>query len=648
VLLAQLIATAAYLAPLASWLYLRLGATVVREDRLAIEIPVGVAADLVVVLLLTRVSTLERAALISRAGWLVAAGIVAVRRARTGRRRQLADGPRLAHLIAPGLVALGAVALSFMLSRRCEIWDREWHIPLVTSLRGQRLPFINVYLPAQPLLYHYAGDVEAAILQALSGGALHASLALSLFHDIAFALLAVNVVCFLRGRGLARAPLGALVFAATVLLGPWTLLRDDPHKHESGFALVNLLTLGFRPHVVLAYLLELGFLQLVVSPLLAEDGASEPAGGEPSPAARVAGLASLTAALAVTDETSLGLLGLGLGAVWLARPQVLAPTRRSGALALLALAATIVLALVLFGGALGPGAPRYNLSFVAPRAPGYAAPPLPLATSEGRAAIVQDLAPILALLGALALTLPRASRKALRGVAIFYATLAGASIVGLTCLDFEGKAYESHRFATAMFVAAPLVAALTLRRTSSPRPNPPATWWLATVAVGTSFALGIASTVDWLAGGTALQQCHAVAFYGYRLGEFDEVDCRTETGARLGESATPTYVDPLGFFLWSGCHPIFAAAPTLVAGPHPIKTGVPLYGRAALDMLRPALSAPTDTLDVACLLPMPGLKPDADPACARAPTLAASEPRGTGFRTHRLDPAAAARLSSKL
>ena len=43
----------------------------------------------------------------------------------------------------------------------------DWHIPLVSALRGQRLPFMNVYDPAGGLFYHFAGDVQAAMLQTL-------------------------------------------------------------------------------------------------------------------------------------------------------------------------------------------------------------------------------------------------------------------------------------------------------------------------------------------------------------------------------------------------------------------------------------------------------------------------------------------------
>ena len=42
-----------------------------------------------------------------------------------------------------GLLGLG---LSLRLSIPYAIWDRQWHIPLVASLRGQRAPFARELL----------------------------------------------------------------------------------------------------------------------------------------------------------------------------------------------------------------------------------------------------------------------------------------------------------------------------------------------------------------------------------------------------------------------------------------------------------------------------------------------------------------------
>ncbi len=87
-------------------------------------------------------------------------------------------------------MALLGVLISRTLSVPCAIWDRLWHIPLVTSMRGQRVPFYNVFERHGQLFYHYLGDAHAAMLQALSLDP-HpcASNALSRSHDILFGLL---------------------------------------------------------------------------------------------------------------------------------------------------------------------------------------------------------------------------------------------------------------------------------------------------------------------------------------------------------------------------------------------------------------------------------------------------------------------------
>ena len=66
---------------------------------------------------------------------------------------------------------LAAVTVAFLstLSYGYVIWDREAHIPLVSSLRTQSFPFDWALVPVAPLKYHYLGDAIAAMLQSLSG-----------------------------------------------------------------------------------------------------------------------------------------------------------------------------------------------------------------------------------------------------------------------------------------------------------------------------------------------------------------------------------------------------------------------------------------------------------------------------------------------
>jgi hypothetical protein len=633
----QLVATLAYLLPVAIWVWLRLGreGAEAGDARFAIELSLGVAVDLLSVLVLAHVVQLETATLISRGVWCVVGGVVYARRRRAGRRSPPLDRAALMRLGALALVVLGAVALSVSLSRACGMWDRQQHIPLVTALRGQRLPFFNVYAPAQPLFYHFGGDVQAAMLQSLSGARLHASLALSLLHDVMFALLALNVVCFVRAMGVKRTALAAAVFVAVVMLGPVTILRDDTKRLESGFGLVNLLTLSFRPHVTLSYLLSAGFFQLLFLALTSEAEAARWR-------ARLAELVALTSALVLADEASLGLIGLAMGALWLFAPQVLAPTRRAGMLALGALLAAMVGTTILFGGSLGPNAPHYALTFVAPRAPGYATPAVPLSLPDGRLLLFQDVVPMLGVLASLAVIAARARDRVITGLTIFFATLAVTSLFAITCIDFEGQPSENHRFATAMFALAPLVVALVLERRVRQVGPGAALGGLAALTALASMGLGVASTIEWLGSGVAYRQCVIPTYYGYDIDRFFELDCRVETGATMGETLTATYVDVMGFYLWTGCHPSWAPAPA--SERHKIKNNGPWYGHPAYDQLN-AGTHPGAPIDVACIT-APAAGPNVDPACVRAPAVTTCVPRGTHFKSCRLEGPARSKMAA--
>jgi hypothetical protein len=156
------------------------------------------------------------------------------------------------------------------------------------------------------------------------------------------------------------------------------------------------------------------------------------------------------------------------------------------------------------------------------------------------------------------------------------------------------------------------------------------------LAALTAFAcmgLGVASTIEWLGSGVAYRQCSVPTYYGYEIDRFLELDCRVETGATMGETMTATYVDLMGFYLWTGCHPSYAAAPSSTR--HKIKNDGPFYGRPAMEQLDASVH-PGAPIDVVCLT-APGAGPNADPACARAPALAACVPRGTHFKSCRLE-----------
>ena len=201
----NLLTTALYLFPIALLVWVRWS----RDQpiaQIATLLPAAVAADLLVILLLARGLQLDAAIVLSRCLWGLAAALLVVRHLRRRLVRTAAAGaPTRAMILVLSCAALIGVALSVWLSRRYVIWDRNWHIPLVASLRGQRMPFMNVFQSEVRLGYHVAGDVLAGTLQTLSGVRLHSSVALSLAHDVMFGLTAICISALVSTRGQSRA-----------------------------------------------------------------------------------------------------------------------------------------------------------------------------------------------------------------------------------------------------------------------------------------------------------------------------------------------------------------------------------------------------------------------------------------------------------
>jgi hypothetical protein len=591
-----------------------------RDDRslweVAGDVPLAVAVDLLLVLLLSRLMVLDMAALTSRAGWLVVAAGGALWRRRGGRGFSWPRALDARIVVQAGVLALLALGLSLTLSRTCAIWDRDWHIPLVASLGGQRLPFRNVYGADAGLYYHFTGDVLAAMLRAFSGNALHASLALSLAHDLVFALLGAALAFFVGALGVRRLPLAVVVAGATLLAGPVTLLRESYRRLESGYSIQNLLSLSFRPHVSLAYLFILGVVAAVLARL--RDLRAPASAWRLWPL-----LAAPVAALALTDEASLVLLALGLAALWLADGRAFGADRRAGALLLGSLAALVVVTLLVFVGAVGPHAPRHALALVPPRSPGFLAPPIPFSLASGAELAAQDLAPI-ALVGAAGGLLCARAGRPLRLSVLFYGVVLLTGLFALTCTEVDHLAPEGHRWATAASVIAPLLAASWLADTFRARGAAALGGWAALlVYLGSS--LGVASTVEWLASGVAERTCRRdQGFKGFASDRFYDVDCRSATGARLGERPRPTYVEPEGAYLYAGCRPTFLSGAT--ASPHAVQVGRPGFGGAALADVGSRLP-PAEPLAIACLsAAAPG-----DYVCPAAASRAPCAPAGTMF-----------------
>ena len=246
----------------------------------ALAVPFAVAVDLLGILLLARFLRLEQAAVVSRAGWALAALALAV--AVAARRRPRPALPAwlsLRDVVAVATAGGLALLLSLDISRPCSIWDRIWHTPLVASIRGQAIPFTNVY--GDGLRYHFSGNALAAVLQTLSGGVLHASLALSVAHDVLFGLLGVSLALWFRSCGVKGAAPIAAALLAVLLGGPGTLLVTGRSRPDAGHSILSFMQISFRPHASLAALLFVGFVGAVL--------VSRPAGVRGRPGAAHAG-----------------------------------------------------------------------------------------------------------------------------------------------------------------------------------------------------------------------------------------------------------------------------------------------------------------------------------------------------------------------
>jgi hypothetical protein len=597
-----------YLAPLA----LALAARSRRERPLweiALDIPLLTAVDLLVTLLMARVVVLENAILVTRGAWLalgVAALVVARRRGRTKWPAALTRGA----VALTALAALGSVALSAHLSRACHNADRAWHIPLVSSLQGQRLPFSNVYEPGRTLAYHYMGDIYAALFQTLSGRSMHASLALSIAHDIAFGLTGATLallVLWMRPGRIAPVLLVPLTVAGTLLAGPLTLFRAAQTREGGGYNFINYLKLSFRPHVCLAGLLLVGFLGAVLVNLRAP----RLGGGHPFRRTGPVLLAS-TALLAVTDETSIGVLGLALAAAWLVAPEVVHPARRTGLVFFIGLAVAVVLPNLVYVGSLAPGNPRHAISPIPWRSPGYYHPSLPLSTPGGRAMLAYDLFPMLAAAaGGLLCALRRVNREHLASLLFYLAALA-VSVIGLCGIDVDHLAVENHRFITAAMLIFPLLGAFWL---SAPRGRTPpvalAADALAAIVLLGAAGLSAYSTYGWIESG-APKSCTKPSRYRSKH-EFFTTDCATDTAARLGERPRPTYMEDGIAYVYAGCHPVFMTGPE--AQHWPMKIGLAKFGEPSLRELHREMVPEGEPLRVIC--PAQGVA-TSDPVCRRA------------------------------
>jgi hypothetical protein len=557
--------------------------------EMVVDLVFAVSVDLLGILVLTLLMPLELAVVLARVLWVVGAGLF------QWRRRVRPTWP--AALPAPvaegvGLAAAGGTVLSVLFSRPYAIWDRDWHIPLTGSLRGQRLPFTNVYDFPQPLHYHFSGNVLASALQTLSFDVLHTSYTLSLAHDLMFALIALAISLLLvewGHRGVFT--LGALPLVV-LLIGPVVWFRGGPGRPEDGYSILNWFELSFRPHVSLAGLLFVGLIAASAGRLQAR---------RPMAAGRTASaLVAASALLAITDETSLALWGVGLAAGWLVQPDIVHPRRARGVIVFLLLLAALIIPNLLFQAGLSPGGPVKQIGLVPARSPGYLNPPLLLATHEGLRALVLDLAAVLASLLGLAGLLARAPGRRVGAVVCLASVVTVLSALLLSRLQINHDDAESHRFVNLALFICPLLAVLywpQLRRDSVER-------GVLAVFLGAA----VLSTCYWMHSRAPL-----VALAATKLGtpNVHALDCRAEVSSFLGERAVATYIARPLLYQYSGCRPVYTAG----SGGWPSMTVHPISGRPAFNELDDLVGSSLP-LQVVCPRRGSAAADKPDPVCA--------------------------------
>lgn len=522
----------------------------------------ALAIDALAVMCVARFVPLGVAVWIVRALWMVLF-VVALARGRTvPRPAPLALGLALT---CGALVVVGFHRMSYDLA----LWDRDWHIPLVSALRVQRAPFENVFLPRAPLRYHFLGDVIAAMIQSLSRDRIHASLALSLAHDVFLTLLAVVVggACVLARVGTWR-PRGGRAIAAALaglgigLAGAWGALFASPFvlTHAPldelrttldsgllcGHSYLAFPSIAYRPHVVVgAFFIAQAFIALVTG-ARREQGASE--------ALHCTGaLLAAGSALALLDEASHALLAAALAATALVVPGALARRWFPGLAVAAAFAALLLLVSAGLGGSLAIGGATSRVEFVPARHLALFDGSVPLTDREAFSRIFwRDYLPQLAGAALALLAALWTRRREVFAAAIFFTVLVVLSTAAALRVEVNKSPDEGHRFVSAAMLLGPVVAAWIIAAARGA--------WLPRLAlVGVIAASGYSG---WLWRGAFLRHRfiaeHAPSERRW-AGTFNpnEIDCLRVVGPMRRTAPPPVeYLERDAAWVWSGCHPV--------------------------------------------------------------------------------------------
>lgn len=536
----------------------------------------AMALDAVVVLILARWVPLSDATWIARGAW-VATALLAWRRGAL----RLRPSPTSLALVGAcvALVWHGFHRISYELAA----WDRDWHVPLVSSLRAQRAPFDNVFLPHAALRYHYLGDVVAAMIQSLSRGRINASLALSLAHDVYLSLTAalVALACHFAAlsgpprsaaRGLFGAAAGLAGAWATIFASPFVLthapLRELLETSDSGplcgHSYLPFASIAYRPHVVVAaFFLAQTFLALATL--------ARAEGRGPDTRRHLGALLAAAAPLALCDEASHALVG---GALLCAAALVPGSLGRRWLTGLAVAAAYLALLPVMsagLGGSLAVGGAASHIELVPWRHLKLFEEPVSLEDREMFYRILRrDYGPQL---GAAAVALVAAlwtRRRAVIAPAVFYVALTAASLFAALRVEVNQAPDEGHRFVTASMLLAPALAAWVVASTRGawlPR--------LAMVAVllasgGSGWAWRSAFIRHRFAAQTLPSERRWTGAYNP-----NEVDCLRFSGPPRRGLPPVEYVDAEIAYIWAGCQPVrlLGGASKWNLAVHGIRTG---------------------------------------------------------------------------
>ncbi len=497
-----------------------------------LRVAVAFGVDLCVVIVLATVLPVCWAAMVSRVLYSVAFVIW-----RLGGTSRVAHPPMafVGAAIVFTLVVLTSTHLSWTFTY---LGDRQWHLPLVPSIEGQRLPFDNVF-NATRLHYHWGGDLVAAEARAFSLDHLSSAAALSLVHDVYMGLGAAWIVLFARALGVRSWVFPAFCALAVVhhdlvprLIG--VTAKDEP------FYPFDIVT--YRPHVPVSFVASVGLVGAVVVRVVA-----------PHVAGARRALAASLFVVAICDEASAGVFGLSLAVTWLFAPKILARSRLRGFGLLVALAWLVVVPNLVLTGTLGSGGAVRAMRWVAPRFAGTEGIHTPVFSMDGATLAVRQLGAPLGSAIALVLSLVRRPASAARpafGVVAFVLSVLLVAGLFAVCLVVNESAGEAQRYYVPIFVVSMSVVALTqptLRRQFVP---------VLVVAFGVPM---IASLYDGSAMVEKLRYSEFTAGGHDADMPFDlfEVDCRDVAAARFGESPQRIYIDKSGWSLYSACRSLW-------------------------------------------------------------------------------------------